>query len=346
MTLRIGFPVSVLGAPGIKSNDTRRWQSNPHLKASLEYLDQVFDYLEANRISMYRMSSDLAPYATHPDLSQFHNQVKESRKELRRVGRRARDLDLRLSFHPSQFIVLNSPDESLRKKSIWDLRVQAEILDRMEQGPEAVLVIHVGGSYGDKASGIDRWCETWERLPAEVSRRLVLEHDDLRYSAADVLAIHRRTGVRLIFDVQHFWCLNPERLDLQDTLARFLSTWPSGVRPKLHFSSPRTQMRQAKRKNPKTGRRKNVLLPPVWTGHADFIHPFEFISFWRMVGPLRADVMLEAKAKDLALLRLRKDLARYAEKEVAALFGVETLASAKDQHELDIEIDPAELESA
>jgi len=346
MSLRIGFPVSVLGAPGVKSNDTRRWQSNPHLKTSLEYLDQVFDYLEANEISMYRMSSDLAPYATHPDLSQFHNQVKESRKELKAIGRRARDLDLRLSFHPSQFIVLNSPEETLRNKSIWDLRVQAEILDRMELGAEAVLVIHAGGSYGDKASGIDRWCATWKKLPLEVSRRLVLEHDDLRYSAADVLEIHKRTGVRLIFDVQHFWCLNPERLDLRDTLDRFLATWPSGVRPKLHFSSPRTQMREAKRKNPKTGRKKNVLLPPVWTGHADFIHPFEFINFWRMVGPLDVDVMLEAKAKDLALLRLRKDLARYADEDVAALFGVETLTSVKDAEEPEIEIDPAELESA
>lgn len=343
MSLRLGFPVSVLGAPGIKSNDTRRWQSNPHLKTSLEYLDRIFDYLEMNGISMYRISSDLAPYATHPEYSQFHSQVRESRKELGRVGRRARDLDLRLSFHPSQFIVLNSPDKSLVAKSIWDLEVQAEILDRMEQGPEAVLVIHAGGSYGDKASGIDRWCATWDKLPQRVSNRLVLEHDDLRYSAADVLEIHQRTGVRLVFDIQHFWCLNPEQLELQETIRRFLATWPSGVRPKLHFSSPRTQMREAKRKNLKTGRKKLVLLPPVWTGHADFIHPFEFINFWRTMGALDVDVMLEAKAKDLALLRLRKDLARYDGGQVAKLFGVAIEAGEKDEEELEVEIDPAEL---
>ena len=168
----------------------------------------------------------------------------------------------------------------------------------MELGPEAVLVIHAGGSYGDKASGIDRWCATWKKLPVEVSRRLVLEHDDLRYSAADVLEIHKRTGVRLIFDLQHFWCLNPERLDIGKILSP--ASWPLGRRTSALsciFSSPRTQMREAKRKNPKTGRKKNVLLPPVWTGHADFIHPFEFISFWRTVGPLEVDVMLEAKAK-------------------------------------------------
>lgn len=337
MGLRLGFPVSVLGQPGFKSNDTRRWQSNPHLKVSLEHLERIFDYLEANGIYMYRMSSDLAPYATHPDMPQFHNQVRESRKELQALGRRAQALDLRLSFHPSQYIVLNSPDPVLRDKSIWDLRVQAEILDRMELGPEAVMVIHAGGAYGDLKAGIDRWCQTWEILPEEVRQRLVLEHDDIRYSAADVMAIHERTGVRLIFDVQHFWCLNPQGLDLDSTLRYFLKTWPAGVRPKIHYSSPRTEMREAKRKNPKTGRKKTVLLQPIWTGHADFVHPFDFITFFRTHQDLEADVMLEAKAKDLALLRLRHDLARYAP-DVARRFDLEVdeeLANAEqDEQEI------------
>src|SRR3954447_21490208 len=139
MNLRLGFPVSVLGEPGLKSNDTRRWQSNPHLRTSLEYLEHIFDYLEANNISMYRMSSDLAPYATHPDMPQFHNQVKESQQELQDIGKRARDLNLRLSFHPSQFVILNSPDPELCKKGVWDLVVQAEMLDTMGLGPEAAL---------------------------------------------------------------------------------------------------------------------------------------------------------------------------------------------------------------
>src|SRR3954447_17288246 len=140
MNLRLGFPVSVLGEPGLKSNDTRRWQSNPHLRTSLEYLEHIFDYLEANNIRMYRMSSDLAPYATHPDMPQFHGQVAECAAELADLGRLARDLRLRLSFHPSQYILLNSRDPVVVEKSIRDLVSQAEILDRMDQGPEAVLV--------------------------------------------------------------------------------------------------------------------------------------------------------------------------------------------------------------
>jgi UV DNA damage endonuclease len=339
--LRLGFPVKILGAEGLKSNDARRWQSNPSLRVSLEYLDRIFDYLAANQICMYRMASDLAPYATHPDLPQFHTQVKECRKELKAAGRKARQLGIRLSFHPSQFIVLNSPDEAVRDKSIWDLRVQGEILDRMELEDEAVMVIHAGGSYGDIQKGIDRWCETWDRLPERVRARLVLENDDIRFSASDVLRIHARTGVRLIFDIQHFWCLNPEQLEVRSTFQQFLGTWPPGVRPKMHFSSPRTEMREVMRVDRKTGKKKTVLQPPIWTGHAAFNHPFEFISFMREMSAFEFDVMLEAKAKDLALLRLRKDLVRYAP-DIAARFGI---SSGVQELPEELVLDPAELES-
>lgn len=318
---RLGFPVKVMARPDLKSNDTRRWQSAPHLKTSLEYVDAILDHLARHRIDMYRMSSDLAPYATHPDMPQFHAMVAESDAELAAFGAKARRLDIRLSFHPSQFVLLNSPDETLTQKSIWDLSSQAEMLDRMGLGPEAVVVTHVGGTYGDREASNRRWVETWPTLPEHVRRRLVLEHDDTRFSASDTLWIHERTGVPLVFDHQHFWCLNPDGLDLRDTLARMLATWPTGVRPKVHFSSPRTELREVKRKPKGGGRAETVYIPPVWTGHADFVHPFEFINFMRLAEGLDFDVMLEAKSKDLALLRLRADLARYAP-DVASRFGI------------------------
>jgi UV DNA damage endonuclease len=254
-------------------------------------------------------------------MPQFHGQINECRLELRELGQLARDQNLRLSFHPSQFVVLNSPDRALIDKGIQDLVAQAEMLDCMELGPEAVLVIHVGGTYGDRVAGRARWIETYARLPEPVKRRLVLENDDIRYSATDVLAIHEATGVPLIFDYQHFWCNNPEGADLRTTLERFVRSWPVGVRPKIHFSSPRTEMREIKRKNRKTGKNETVLQPPIWTGHADFLNPFEFITFMRMAHDLDFDVMLEAKSKDLALQRIRRDLQRYAP-DVAPRFGL------------------------
>ncbi len=309
---RFGFAVKVLGQPGLKSNDARRWRSAPHLRVSIEYLHAIFTYLDTSGIRMYRMSSDVAPYVTHPDFPQFHRQITECRSELAALGRRANQIGLRLSFHPSQFIVMNAPDREVRRKSVWDLAAQAEILDEMNLGPEAVLVIHVGGAYEDKSAAIDRWVACYHELPEPARRRLVLENDDVRFSAADVLHIHRRTGVRLVFDMQHHQCFNPERLPWRPTLERFLHTWPDGTRPKVHYSSPRTEMREVVRTNRKTGKPDTVLRPPVWTAHADFIHPFEFIRFARETQDLDFDIMLEAKAKDLALHRLRADIACYA----------------------------------
>ena len=320
---RLGFPVKVLGRPELKSNDSRRWQQQPHLRVSLEYVREIFAHLQTIGVTMYRLSSDLAPYLTHPDLPQFRNQIEECAEELEALGAIAHAQGLRLSFHPSQYIILNSTNEKLTGQSIHDVVSQAEILDRMGQGPEAVVVVHVGGVYGDRAAARERWARTYERLPVHARKRLVLEHDDISFSAADVLEVHRLCGVPLIFDHQHFWCLNPERLDLRETAEAFLRTWPPGVRPKLHYSSPRTEMREIKRKDPKTKKSKTVLQPPLLTGHADYVNPFEFSMMMRALAGLDFDVMLEAKAKELALIRLRKDLLRCAP-DVAGRFGVST----------------------
>ena len=190
--------------------------------------------------------------------------------------------------------------------------MQAQILDLMTLGPEAVVVIHVGGTYEDKSAAMKRWAACYRKLSEPARRRLVLENDDLRFSAAEVLQIHEQTGVPLVFDLQHHQCLNPESLEWLPTLKRFLKTWPSGVRPKVHYSSPRTQMREVIRRNRRTGKKEKVLQPPLWTAHADFVHPFDFVRFARETEGLAFDVMLEAKAKDFALLRLRADMACHA----------------------------------
>ena len=154
--------------------------------------------------------------------------------------------------------------------------------------------------------------------------------------------------MRPIFDYQHFWCLNPERLEMVPTLRRFLAAWPEGQRPKLHFSSPRTEFRALQRVDRKTKRKKTVQLPPVWTGHADFTNPFEFARFMRDCEGLEFDVMLEGKAKDISLLKLRPDLLRYAP-DVAARFGI-TAAGAEEleaeEATLETEQAPAEVDEA
>ncbi len=343
---RLGFAVLVMGQPGLKSSDTRRWQNSPHLLKSIEYLDVVFSYLEKQRLDMYRMSSDIAPYVTHPDMPQFHNQVKEAKTELIALGRKALRQGLRLSFHPSQYTILNSPDPELNRKSVLDIESQATILDTMEAGPEGCVVVHVGGVYGDKPSAMDRWAASYEGLPEASKRRLVLENDDISYSAANVLELHERTGVPLVFDSHHFCCNNPERFDLADTARKFLASWPKGVRPKTHVSSPRTQMRELKRKNKKTKKNETVAMPPLWTGHADYVDPFSFIDLMNRMPPgTEFDIMVEAKVKDLAVRRLRNDLLRYAP-EVARRFGLETTGEVPPEEEIVLSEPPPVVEAA
>ncbi|MCS6777212.1 MAG: UV DNA damage repair endonuclease UvsE [Chloroherpetonaceae bacterium] len=312
--MRIGFAVKVLGEGGLKECDTRRWQSGPHLRHSIALLHRVFEYLDRVDIRMYRMSSDIAPYLTHPELPQFHQQIEESLEELAVLGAKARQYDLRLSFHPSQYVVLNAEDETVAEKSIRELNAQAQILEAMGLGPEAVVVTHVGGAYGNKTAGIERFARRYACLPEVTRRRLVVENDDTIYCVADTLEVHRLCGIRVVFDNLHHLCNNPveKRLSLRDALAGALDTWPAGVIPKIHYSSPRTESMQGARRSGKASAMQHYGAAPDLRLHADYINPFEFLYFMERAAGLRPfDVMLESKAKDLAVLKLREDLQRY-----------------------------------
>ncbi len=242
-------------------------------------------------------------------MPQFHGQVAACAVELAEIGRLARSTDLRLSFHPAQHVVVNAPDPELAARSAADLAMQAAILDSMALGPEAVVVTHVGGIYGDRAAARARFVEHYEVLPEGVRRRLALENDDTRFGVADTLWVHRRTGIRLIFDNLHHRLNNPDGLPPWDTLAACLATWPVDIRPKIHFSTPRTEWMVEER----SGGEQPTVRQARWARHSDYVNPFEFIDFMRMAEGLRPfDVMLEVRAKDLALRQLRRDLAAYA----------------------------------
>ena len=208
--MRLGFAVKVLGRPELKSHDTRRWQSSPHLRYSLGYVREVLLYMQSQSLRMYRLSSDLAPYLTHPDLPQFHNQLEECREELAAVGALARQLDIRLSIHPGQYIVLNSADEAVASKSVLDVVAHARILDLMGLGPEAVVVLHAGSGAGGMEAASRRFVERYLLLPEETQARLAIENDESVFAVPDILRLHEATGARLVFDLLHFNLNNPD----------------------------------------------------------------------------------------------------------------------------------------
>ena len=300
---RLGFAVKVAGRAGMKSNDARRWASGPHLRVSMEYLAAILDYLDEIDVRMYRISSDFVPYCTHPDLPQFHGQVAECRAGLAALGRTARERGIRLGLHPSQYVLLSALDPAITAKGIADVDAQAELLDAMEQGPEAVVVLHLGGAYGDRDSAMRRFAESFPRLSEAGRRRLVIENDETIYTVEDCLRVHEAIGVPVVFDHQHH-LLNPGSLGIGEACRRALATWPAGVVPKVHFSSPRLDSRTVLRG------KKEVAAPPLLSQHADYVHPWEFAGLLREAGDAPFDVMLEAKMKDAALLKLRGDLDR------------------------------------
>jgi UV DNA damage endonuclease len=303
--VRLGFAVKVLGGGGLPSHDTRRWQSGPHLRVSLERLRAVFDYLDSIGVGMYRMTASLAPYATHPDLPQFRGQVEECAGELAALGER----DIRLSTHPGQYVVLNSENERVQALAVEELDLQAQILDAMGLGPEAVVVLHVGGGAGGHEAGIDRFLAGFERLSERARARLVIENDDRTYALGHVLDLHRRTGAPVVWDILHHRCNDPDGIPDREALELALATWPAGVRPKIHYSSPKTAVEL---------KGKRVVLPQL-RAHADLIDPIGFEHFLRETAAgLDFDVMLEAKAKDLALLRLREQVSSRAERSAVA----------------------------
>lgn len=308
---RLGFAVKVLGRPGLKSNDSRRWQNSPHLRVSLGYLDAIFDWLDEADIRMYRISSDIAPYVTHPDLPQFHHQIEECVAELAALGARARRLDLRLSMHPSQYIVLNSTDERIADSAARDFLFHAAFLDALGMGPEAKIITHTGGVYGDRDAARARFVARYLALPDRVRARLVLENDEISWSVPDVLRVHEGCGVPLVFDNLHHAVNNPDEIDPIEACRRCLATWPTADRPKIHFSSQRIARREVARRNRRTGETTTSFQSPKPGQHAEFIDPVEFLGFVAAFGngPLPFDVMLEAKQKDLALLRLRDAIA-------------------------------------
>jgi UV DNA damage endonuclease len=294
---RLGFAVKVLGEGGLKSHDSRRWQSGPHLSRSLELLDAVFDYLDGNDLRVYRMSSSTIPYGTHPDLPQldYRRQLDDCGEAVAALGARARRLGLRLSTHPGQYTVLNSPDPEVARKALLDLEQDAALLDALGAGPEAVVVVHVGGVYGDRDSALERFARAWEGLSERAKGRVVVENDESCFDVADVLDLHRRLGVRVVFDWHHHRCNPASRLsDPAEALAEAYATWPAAVRPKVHLSSPRTAF-DAKGRAPRLDQ------------HADFVTPWDLLDVLR-AAPGAVDVMLEAKAKDLAALRLRAQM--------------------------------------
>lgn len=237
-------------------------------------------------IGAFRVTSQLLPLATHPASGYALAELPGGDAlvtAFRTAGDRARSLGVRLSFHPDQFVVLNSERESVVASSVRELDFQASVASLI--GAD-VLTLHVGGATGGVAPALARLERGIERLGPGARSRLALENDDRLFAPADLLPIAERTGVPLVYDVHHHRC-RPDGLSIAEATARCAATW--GARePWVHIASPRDGWSSA---NPRP--------------HADHVDPDDFPAEWR---GLRATVDVEAKMKERAVLALREAL--------------------------------------
>ena len=259
----------------------------------------IVDYLDRHDLRFYRISQGLAPYASHPTLTRFHGQVAECEAELAVLGERFRSLGIRVTMHTNPFVVLSSQREDVLDTAVRELDWQAALFDAMGMDHESVIVVHVGS--GGPGAG-ERFRRGVERLPDHAHRRIVLENDDRNLPLVEVETLARSTGLRVVFDQMHHRILDPHGVPEDEALALALATWPDDQRPKIHFSSPKTQAEED----------GGSYRFPKLVAHADLVDVLDFEAFLR--GPVAAagrdfDVLVEARLKDLAVLHLRQRLA-------------------------------------
>ncbi len=258
------------------------------VQENLSCLSRILAYNVRHGMLFFRITSDLVPFASHP-VCTFPWQ-EEYAGEFEKIGDYIRQYGFRISMHPDQFVLLNAPDKGVLQRSIDDLEYQVQVLDLMRLDPSAKVQVHVGGVYGDKPAGIDRFVKQYDLLDTAIRDRLVIENDERLYTLSDCLAIHERTGIPVIADAFHHFLLNNGK-QFTTLLNPVRKTWKAhdGI-PMVDYSSQ------------EPGKRVGA--------HVQHIVAEDFRQFLKETRPVDFDIMLEIKDKEksaLAALALARD---------------------------------------
>lgn len=345
--MSIGYASKTLAVPAARMQSVVQRLATPErltqvIDGNLRALDAALDYQAKNGIHLFRVSSDVIPFGSSP--VNALDWVRDFEPQLAALGRKARRHRIRLSMHPGQYTVLNSPDADVVERAKLDLAYHAAFLDALEMDATAKIVLHVGGAYGDKLRALERFASAYGTLPSAVRRRLVIENDDRLFTAQDVLSLSRTTGAPMVFDILHHELHHePDAPDWRTLLDAAAATWkPEDGVQKMHYAQ------QA------PGRRLG--------SHTDSIELEPFLAFYRELEAHRTDagsagdasgacfgmpdIMLEVKDKNLSALKcilstsergrfaeLEREWARYKyavlEHDQAAYLALRTLLKDK-----------------
>ncbi len=252
------------------------------IEHNLNSLDGIIDYNIENNIKLFRISSGIIPFGSSPannlpwwDLFQ---------EKLSAIGSKINDSSMRVSMHPGQYTVLNSPREEVVVNAVKDLEYHTAFLDSLNVSKESKIILHVGGVYGDKNEAINRFIENYKVLDKKIKNRLVIENDDKSYTIEEVLPISRILNIPVIYDNLHNQVLPADIIkDDKYWIKEVNKTWAKedGLQ-KIHYS----QQDPIKREG----------------AHSFTITLSEFMDFKsKLEGDL--DIMLEVKDKNLSAIK-------------------------------------------
>lgn len=306
--MRIGYACLAIAVPGSEMKScTQKNADTERLLSLIEYnlnaLETLVDYNICNNLRLFRISSDLIPFGS--SIAADLPWEKIYSEKLLTIGQKILRSNMRVSMHPGQYTVLNSPDKLVVERAVSDLCYHSTILESMGLGSEHKIILHLGGVYGDKPRAIGRFISCYEDLIPSVKKRLVLENDDRLYNIEDILNLATHIGVPVVFDHLHN-TVNPANKVLRDTdwIKACSESWKKDDGPqKVHYS----QQHPGKKPG----------------AHSESIRIDSFLEFCRPISGMNIDIMLEVKDKNISALKcnncvnemsittLEKEWARY-----------------------------------
>ena len=284
--MKIGYPC-INRTIHCKGNRTFRLKSYSEerfvrtVRDNLDCLRSILQFNVEHDILFFRITSDLIPFASHPVcnfdwLSYFDPDFKA-------IGNFIIDHNIRISMHPGQFTVLNSPHERVLASSIKELEYHTQVLDALRLDRSAKIQLHIGGVYGNKETGISRFVERYHALNSSIKQRLVIENDERNYNFADCLHIYDQTGIPILFDSLHHE-LNNAGETVEDVFKLLIKTWnQEDGPPMIDYSSSRTSSQRRR--------------------HIQSIDLHHFTQFLCRTRPHNFDIMLEIKDKEGSALK-------------------------------------------
>ncbi len=284
--MKIGYPCinRSLSCKGDRTFRLRSYSQERLQQTIQNNLDCLLHILQFNRdhgLLFFRISSDLIPFASHPICTFPWQYVFRNRFE--EIGEFIIKNDMRISIHPDQFIVLNTPRELVFQRSMAEVTYHAEVLDLMGLDATAKIQLHLGGVYGEKPQSMERFMTRYHSLDTRLKRRLVIENDEKSYSIHDCLLIHKKIGIPVLFDYFHHTLLNNNE-PLTYVLERCEKTWGSedGI-PMVDYSSQKPHMAKG--------------------AHAEHLDNSDFSRFLLQSKPYDFDLMLEIKDKERSAIK-------------------------------------------